>query len=180
MPEGMELRDADLVCRVGFAWYSDLFRSQACPSGRYSHIGIVAIKDHKPFVYHSEDFESAGHHGVCIEPLDSFLYSSSVAGIYRLERLTDQDRQTIVAYAQNAFCKRLPFDYLFDAATEDKVYCTEFIANCLLAAPSVTYVPKTTSFGLLPAYSVDDLIDLPGTVAVWHSHPNDTSRLEVN
>ncbi|GAD04874.1 YiiX/YebB-like N1pC/P60 family cysteine hydrolase [Porphyromonas crevioricanis] len=167
IPDSLELRTGDLVFRLGRAWYSKLFRDWASESHLYSHVGVIGIDSSgRSFVYHCEDYASAGHYGACREPLDSFMMASANVGIYRLDSLSTKDRERILAQAKDYLACKKPFDYNFDSDSDETLYCTEFVARCLLNS-SIDTIARSASWQGHKTYGVDDLLNLPGCRLLW-------------
>lgn len=162
-PEGTELRDGDLICRLGTSWYSGLFRKKASSAQEYSHIGIVLYAGTDSCsVVHTEEDPSSGHGGVALESLSSFLAHSRRAGIYRLH-LPDSVLLHFVRAALDYRERQVPFDFAFDSASDAELYCTELVAAALLRADSLLPIRPSISVAGRRVYSLDDLLLLPGT-----------------
>lgn len=165
-PEGTELRDGDLICRLGTAWYSGLFRKKASSAQEYSHIGIILYAGTDSCsVIHTEEDPSSGHGGVALESLSSFLAHSRRAGIYRLH-LPDSVLSHFVGAALDYRERQVPFDFAFDSASDAELYCSELVAAALLKADSLLPIRPSTSVAGRRVYSLDDLLLLPGTECI--------------
>ena len=165
-PEDTELRDGDLICRLGTAWYSGLFRKKASSAQEYSHIGIILYAGTDSCsVVHTEEDPSSGHGGVALEPLSSFLAHSRRAGIYRLH-LPDSILARFVRAALDYHERQVPFDFAFDSASDTELYCSELVAAALLKADSLLPIRPSISVAGRHVYSLDDLLLLSGTECI--------------
>lgn len=165
-PEGTELRDGDLICRLGTSWYSGLFRKKASSAQEYSHIGIILYAGTDSCsVIHTEEDPSSGHGGVALESLSSFLAHSRRAGIYRLH-LPDSVLSHFVRAALDYRERQVPFDFAFDSASDAELYCTELVAAALLKADSLLPIRPSISVAGRRVYSLDDLLLFPGTECI--------------
>ncbi|MDY6121832.1 MAG: YiiX/YebB-like N1pC/P60 family cysteine hydrolase [Porphyromonas sp.] len=170
LPDSLWLRNGDLIFRMGEAWFSHYFRDIASDEKQYSHVGLIEIDyNGKTLVYHCEDYAAAGHQGVCVEPIDSFMMTSSAVGIYRFHNLSEGDCGRIVQRAKNYLRQRVPFDYKFDSESDEQLYCTEFVVNCLREAPVIGQIGQRLSFFGRKVYGLDDLYRLPFCTPVWLS-----------
>lgn len=165
-PEGTELRDGDLICRLGTSWYSGLFRKKASSAQEYSHIGIILYAGTDSCsVIHTEEDPSSGHGGVALERLSSFLVHSRRAGIYR-PHLPDSVLSHFVRAALDYRERQVPFDFAFDSASDAELYCTELVAAALLKADSLLPIRPSISVAGRRVYSLDDLLLFPGTECI--------------
>lgn len=165
-PEGTELRDGDLICRLGTSWYSGLFRKKASSAQEYSHIGIILYAGTDSCsVIHTEEDPSSGHGGVALESLSSFLAHSRRAGIYRLH-LPDSVLLHFVRAALDYRERQIPFDFAFDSASDAELYCSELVAAALLKADSLLPIRPSISVAGRRVYSLDDLLLFPGTECI--------------
>ena len=165
-PEGTELRNGDLICRLGTSWYSGLFRKKASSAQEYSHIGIILYAGTDSCsVIHTEEDPSSGHGGVALESLSSFLAHSRRAGIYRLH-LPDSVLSHFVRAALDYRERQVPFDFAFDSASDAELYCTELVAAALLKADSLLPIRPSISVAGRRVYSLDDLLLFPGTECI--------------
>ncbi|PVZ08701.1 MULTISPECIES: YiiX/YebB-like N1pC/P60 family cysteine hydrolase [Bacteroidales] len=166
-PEDTKLRDGDLICRLGTAWYSQLISRRASSISGYSHVGIIlhAGTDSCVVLHTEGDTGAAGQAGIAAEPLTSFLKHSRRAGVYRLA-LSDSVRARFIAAALAYRERAVPFDYAFDSDSDAELYCTEYVAVSLLKAD--TLLPLRPSFHIAgrTVFSPDDVLSLSGTACI--------------
>ncbi|RYZ18508.1 MAG: hypothetical protein EOO16_22325 [Chitinophagaceae bacterium] len=127
-------RPGDLVLRLGedMVSYSIRYLSERDPS--YSHVGLVLEKDGALQVAHIGPY-AGGRDTLQSEPIDSFLSPAHnlAAGLYRF-RISDAERARFLGNVAKYQQRRVHFDYAYDLATNDKLYCSELIAKSLSPA----------------------------------------------
>lgn len=139
--------------RSGVGLWSGYFRKRNTVDQRFSHVGIVLIDQNGTCnVLHSEgdDFTGSGQVGVC--SLETFVKESDLIGISRLKHI---DPEQFVLNAKT-FIGR-PFDWKFNLAEDDKIYCTELIDLALKKTVSGAGL-KVTDGLILPEACLDDTI----------------------
>lgn len=149
-------RSGDVICRLGNGYFSDIFRKMASQEKIYSHIGIVEKSGDSVFVYHTEASELTGIGHVRRESLDVFLDGINVFELFHVEA-PDSVRSEIVKYAQGRFEARTEFDLNFDLANDDKLYCTELVANAINRAVGAYTICPTLFLGGKLIYSLEDI-----------------------
>lgn len=162
------LRTGDVVLRAGTGPYSRTLANLNARDKSWSHCGIVVVENGYPFVYHSiggEDNpdmrlrrDSASHFfaaryckGMGIARYDSALVDTTkLAGIIR-----------------NFYNRRPLFDMQFDLATDEKLYCSEFIYKAILQATGDTLFLPTSQMQGKKYVGIDDLYLNPHARLVW-------------
>jgi hypothetical protein len=116
------LKDGDIILRLSDRPWSMLFKNLSPNDKKFSHLGIVKIRNNIISVIHSEGLiiERKGY--VKEELLKDFLKTAQSIGIYRLriikgEKISD----TALEY------KGHPFDWQFDMNEDNNIYCTELL-----------------------------------------------------
>jgi hypothetical protein len=89
---------------------------------RFSHLGIIRINENKITVIHAEGRAIEGKDFVNEVELDEFLEIAKAIGIYRINNYDGN----IVSSAAMEYIG-YPFDWNFDLADENKIYCTELL-----------------------------------------------------
>lgn len=131
----------------------ELMASQYSP---YVHAGVVSVENGRAYVYEAFAQLSlqfwrpptdrlAGK--VRKVSLDAYLKRQTITAIYEPN---DASLAAIVAYARGAHAAGLPFDGYFDSRSADAVYCTEFVAQALMAGghPAVSATARTSNASL--------------------------------
>ena len=137
------LRDGDLVLRRGISIESYTIVLYETKNA-YSHVGLILMKDGKPFVIHVEPGETSHKdEPVKEEPLASFLdpCRASHFAIYRSHLGREQIRK-VIEQACEFYYRRCRFDNSYNLKDDDFLYCTELVLksyqkgdqkmNCLL------------------------------------------------
>lgn len=176
IPDSIKLHDADIICRLGRAWYSTTFKDLGSKSKLYSHAGLIVHTSRGVMVYHTEDFSPANHKGVCLEPLDSFVEQSAAVGIYRIENLSTEAGKKILQFTRRAYQRCIPFDYDFDYQSNDKLYCTEFVVKALMATPEISTITPSLVMGR-KAYTIDHILSVPHLTLLWYGSTNKKDQI---
>jgi len=116
------VQDGDIICRLSEMFWSQYFKDVSLTDKRYSHTGIIRIKDGKKSVIHAEGTTELGKDYVKEEPLEDFLKMARAIGIYRLNDVEGSQISNI-AYEYIG----VPFDWQFDMHNNSELYCTELL-----------------------------------------------------
>jgi lipopolysaccharide export LptBFGC system permease protein LptF len=116
------LKDGDIICRLGDRLWSYYFKDMSPVDKRFSHLGIIRINNNIITVIHAEGRAIQGKDFVNEVDLDEFLEIAKAVGVYRIN---DYDGKTISSAAMEY--TGYPFDWKFDLADENKIYCTELL-----------------------------------------------------
>jgi hypothetical protein len=116
------LKDGDIICRLGDRLWSLYFKDISLSDKRFSHLGIIRIRDNKITVINAEGRAIQGKDFVNEVDLDEFLKIAAAIGIYRLN---DYDGKLISSAAMEYI--GYPFDWNFDLEDKNKLYCTELL-----------------------------------------------------
>lgn len=154
------LRQGDLALRSGADATSYLLRQMNLTDKSFSHCGIVLIEDGYPFIYHcigGEDNPDA------VLRRDSAQYFFAPAtnerlGIARLD-LTGPQIQALAAVVRRYHRQALKFDMDFDMATDDRMYCAEFVYKAVREATADTGYFSLTRMLSRTYAGVDNLYD---------------------
>jgi len=116
------LKDGDVILRLGDRPWSTLLKNMSQKDKKFSHLGIIRIRDNIISVIHSEGLSTNRNDCVKEESLEDFLKIAQSIGIYRLltdgvEKISDMALEY----------KGRPFDLKFDMDEEMNLYCTELL-----------------------------------------------------
>jgi hypothetical protein len=118
----LSLNDGDIICRLGDRIWSKFLKELSPNEKKFSHLGIVRIKENTVTVINAEGLVIEGKDYVNEVPLKDFLKIAQRVGIYRLK--------TIEGYRiSNAALeyKGRPFDWHFDMEEDNNIYCSELL-----------------------------------------------------
>lgn len=125
-----ELQEGDIVFRKGGSVVSHMVL-YADRGGKYSHIGVVVVKDGEFMVVHAvpgePDFEGDTDR-VKIESVDSFFDEERASSGAVMRPLVGADTLAEVAGKALELAKReVLFDHNYDLEDTTKLYCTELV-----------------------------------------------------
>lgn len=155
-----EVRQGDLICRLGNGFFSNHFKDYSLSEKIYSHVGIIDIERDSLFVIHAEASELTGVGHVKKEPVSIFLEDIKTWGVYRLNA-SDSICKNIAINARRYYDNKTPFDLNFDALNDTEVYCTELVALAINKSFGDSIVKPQLSFGGKRMYGVDNVYLLP-------------------
>jgi hypothetical protein len=116
------LEDGDIICRLGDRIWSLYFKDISPSDKRFSHLGIVHIRDGNITVINAEGLAIEGRDSVNEVLLKDFLKIARAIGIYRIKNING----SIISNEAIKY-KGLPFDWKFDLTEENAIYCTELL-----------------------------------------------------
>jgi len=116
------IKDGDIICRLGDRIWSMYFKELSPNDKRFSHLGIVRIRNNTVSVINAEGLTKDGKDFVNEIPLNDFLKCAQKIGIYRLKNIEGEIiSDTALEYIG------LPFDWQFDMEDNSKLYCSELL-----------------------------------------------------
>ncbi len=156
------IRSGDLALRTGADATSVMLRQMNLTNKTYSHCGIVMIENGYPFVYHSIGGEDNPDAKLRKDSAVTFFtpVSNERLGIARLD-LSGPQIDKLHAIVGRYWHAGVPFDLDFDLASNDKLYCAEFVYKAVSEATGnpayfhLTHLLKRTYVG------VDNLYEAP-------------------
>jgi uncharacterized protein YycO len=116
------LNDGDIICRLGDRIWSNFFKELSPTDKRFSHLGIIRIRDDTVSVINAEGLAVEGKDFVNEVALNDFLRIAKSIGIYRL-RTIEGEKISDMALEY----KGRPFDWQFDMSEENNLYCSELL-----------------------------------------------------
>jgi Permuted papain-like amidase enzyme, YaeF/YiiX, C92 family len=162
------LRSGYLVLRTGAGADSYILSQMNLKDKTYSHCGIVMMEHGHPFVYHSIGGEDNPDERLRRDPADVFFSPAHNTGLAIVKLDLDSTQlealgRTVATY----YAARPKFDMDFDLATDDKLYCAEFVYKALRQATGDTSYTGTSSFMGHRYVAVDDLYMNTHAAFVW-------------
>jgi hypothetical protein len=118
----LSLNDGDIICRLGNRIWSTFFKELSPKDKRFSHLGIVRIRDNVVSIINAEGLAIEGKDYVNEVSLNDFLRIAQCIGIYRLRTI---DGKIISDTALEYIGRR--FDWQFDMEEDSNLYCTELL-----------------------------------------------------
>ena len=161
------LHTGDLVLRTGADVTSYMFTQMNQTNKTYSHCGIVIIENGYPFIYHSIGGEDNPDQ-VIRRDSASFWFSPANnlgLGIFRYQ-IEQAVTDSIVAMTLKYYKEKKMFDMNFDLATDDRLYCAEFVYKIVNHSLKKELITASQRFGYR-FVAIDNLILNSKTSAVW-------------
>jgi hypothetical protein len=130
-----DIQTGDLVTRTGNDFTSESLRNLCRRDQTYSHCGIASRENDTLFIYHAMGGEWNPDEKLRRDPWIFFAepYSNKGVGLFRFE-MADSNISRLINVVQHYYRSGLTFDMKFDLATDDKMYCAEFIYKSYLKA----------------------------------------------
>ncbi len=133
------LQDGDIVLRTGSDMTSFMLTQVNLHDKTYSHCGIVLMENKKPMVYHSIGGEENPDQTLKKEPAADWFSPAINNGIGILRyHFPDSTLQNLDSVTKTMYRQKRMFDMEFDLATDDRLYCAEFVFKALRAATKDT------------------------------------------
>ncbi len=162
------LRSGYLVLRTGIGTDSYILSQMNLKDKTYSHCGIVMIENGQAYVYHCIGGEDNPDERLRRDPARFFFSPQHNLGLavvsYELDTASVSElRKVVTAYYQ----QRPRFDMQFDLATDDKLYCAEFVYKAMNKTMKDTgYITPTIIYGH-KYVGVDNLFINPHAHIIW-------------
>jgi hypothetical protein len=116
------LQDGDIVLRFGDGALSSTFRNLSLVDKRFSHLGIIRLREGNASVIHSIGHIRNRKRGVEETALNKFLNDAKSIGIFRVQTVEGRYiSDKAVEYIGH------PFDWSFDLSEDEYIYCTELL-----------------------------------------------------
>jgi uncharacterized protein YycO len=116
------LKDGDIICRLGDRIWSIFFKELSPNDKRFSHLGIIRVRDNVISVINAEGLAVEGKDYVNEVSLKDFLKIAQSIGIYRLQTIEgNKISDTALEYIGH------PFDWQFDMEEDNNLYCSELL-----------------------------------------------------
>jgi len=116
------IQDGDFITRLGNKIWSRIIKNLNEEDKRFSHVGIVRVRDDEYTVIHVAGTISFRRDYVREEPLLDFLKIASNVGVFRTN---DADGSKISDKAIEYV--GVPYDWSLDMLDDSRIYCTELI-----------------------------------------------------
>ncbi len=148
----------DLIVRTGNDFTSESLRGLNQRDKTYSHCGIASIENDSIFVYHALGGEWNPDQKIRRDVLEIFAepYSNRGIGIYRYS-LLNEDIKSLMTTVQKLYAMGIMFDMKFDLATNDRMYCAEFVYKSYVMGTNGKLQFTLSHIGKFEFIGVDDL-----------------------
>lgn len=135
LPDRELLREGDIVLRRGKGVISESLRHFSLQDPSFSHAGILVREHDEWMVVHAIGGEDNPSDKLRKESLAAFCRSdlNSAMSVVRLE-LASAQRTRLVQIVEQMLKAGPYFDSDFDLASDDRLYCTEFVYKAVVAA----------------------------------------------
>ncbi len=147
----------DLVTRTGADFTSESLRKLCRRDNTYSHCGIASWENDSLFIYHAMGGEWNPDEKLRRDSWLQFAepYSNKGTGHFRFG-ITQSAITNLIKIVQQYYSSGLTFDMKFDLATNEKMYCAEFVAKSYETATNSISInrSKINNFQFI---GVDDL-----------------------
>lgn len=164
------LRSGYVVLRMGLGADSRLLAQFSRKDKSYSHCGIVMIEKGQPYVYHSIGGEDNPDARLRRDPASVFFSPLHNTALAIVKYDLDDERVGELRKVVNTYYQQRPkFDMKFDLASDDKLYCAEFVYKAVNKAADDTAYIRTTSAAGIRFVGIDDLFINPHAHMVWQT-----------
>ncbi|MFN8243604.1 MAG: hypothetical protein U0X40_06070 [Ferruginibacter sp.] len=153
-----QVKSGDLITRTGSDFTSDGLRGLNQRDQTYSHCGIASLENDSLFVYHSLGGEWNPDQRIRRDPFAVFANPNSNRGIgiFRFP-LTVAEQETLMGTVQSFYQAGIMFDMKFDLASNDHMYCAEFVYKSYLLGTHGRLAFTISHIGRFAFVGVDDL-----------------------
>lgn len=161
------VKTGDLILRTGKDFTSETMRLLSTKDKTYSHCGIASYEHDSLFVYHSIGGEWNPDQKLRRDPFEIFCnpYENRGYGIFRY-KLTPKENAKLINIVQSLYARGIMFDMQFDLATDDRMYCSEFVYKSVEKASNNKIVLPTTTLHNIKFVAVDNLFINPNCVEI--------------
>ncbi len=156
------VKQGDLILRTGRDFASETFRQLSQHDKTYSHCGIASIEHDSVFVYHSIGGEWNPDQKLRRDPFELFCnpYENRGFGIYRYD-LSPAENKNLTDTVHKLYKSQVMFDLNFDLATNERMYCSEFVYKAIRRATKNSVAIPVTVFANRRFVAIDDLFVNP-------------------
>lgn len=152
------IRSGDLVVRTGNDFTSESLRGLNQRNQDFSHCGIASIEHDSLFIYHSLGGEWNPDQKIRRDPFEIFAepYSNRGIGLFRY-RIGEEEIMNLISTVSRHYREGVMFDMQFDLASNDRMYCAEFVCKSYQTGTGGKLRFDTSHIGKFAFYGVDDL-----------------------
>jgi hypothetical protein len=161
------VHSGDLILRTGKDFTSDVMRKLSQQDRTYSHCGIASWENDTLFVYHALGGDFNPDQKVRRDPFYLFCnpFENRGFGIFRY-KLSKGQQQNMLHFAKDYFSKGIMFDMQFNLATDDRMYCSEYVYKIIEKATVEAIPIHTTTLNKIQFVAIDNLFINPYCSAI--------------
>jgi hypothetical protein len=152
------VEQGDLIMRTGRDFTSETMRQLSAQDKTYSHCGIASIEHDSVFVYHSIGGEWNPDQKLRRDPFEIFCnpFENRGFGIFRY-KMSPKENAGLISVVQKFYKERIKFDMQFDLASDERMYCAEFVYKAVEAASHNKIALSTTTLNHIRLVVPDNL-----------------------
>jgi hypothetical protein len=152
------IQPGDLIVRTGKDFTSETFSKLSLKDKTYSHCGIASIEHDSIFVYHAIGGEWNPNQKLRRDAIEIFCnpFENKGFGIFRY-KLSADEKKNLIHFAQSHYKKGIIFDMQFNLATDDRMYCSEFVYKAVRAASLNKIALSVTILHHIQFVAIDNL-----------------------
>ncbi len=152
------VKQGDLIMRTGKDFTSELMRLSSAADKTYSHCGIASFEHDSLFVYHALGGEWNPDEKLRRDAFEIFCnpYENRGIGIFRYSLSTGVEAK-LSKIIDTLYKNGVRFDTRFDLATNDRMYCSEFVYKTVEQATDYKINLPLTTFRNKKFVSPDNL-----------------------
>ncbi len=152
------IESGDMITRTGADFTSESLRSLNQRDQTYSHCGIASIENDTIFVYHALGGDFNPDQKVLRQPIEIFAQPGDNRGfgIFRFQ-LSSGQTDSVLSIARGLYRAGTMFDLQFNLATDNRMYCAEYIYKSYFWGTAKKLVFPTSHIKDFTFIGVDDL-----------------------
>ncbi len=152
------IKQGDLIVRTGNDFTSECLQKLSLTDKTYSHCGIALIENDSIFVYHTMGGEWNPDQKLRRDRIELFCnpMENRGFGIFSFD-LDKKQKVNLDSIIKSWYKKEIMFDMKFDLATNDRLYCAEFVSKAVEQATDKDIYFTTNKLNTFEYLAVDNL-----------------------
>ena len=152
------ITQGDMILRSGNDFTSESLRQLSQNDKTFSHCGIASLENDSIFVYHSLGGEWNPDEKIRRDPLELFCNPDENRGFGVFTfNFNDLQNHRLDSVVKDWYKKGLTFDMDFNLATDDKLYCAEFVSKSIEIATEHSIRFNTSKINNFTFIAIDNL-----------------------
>ena len=154
------VKQGDLILRTGNDFTSESLRQMSHFDKTYSHCGIASYENDTLFVYHALGGDWNPDEKLRRDRFELFCNPKENRGfgVYTY-KLNNGEIQKLDSVIKSWYKKSFTFDMNFDLATDEKLYCAEFVSKAINKATDGRMVFDLTRINNFIFIAIDNLFN---------------------